>query len=420
MSKNRKGVYNANTDTITISKSKLTTEAIFQQVVLHELYHAATVKNLLSLFENQKETIDFLKQPFKTIDVAEINFKEGTPEYAKKFLIDLIKLRNDSIVKLTKKHGLSAKDLAKQIRFSGLENPFEFISEAMTNPDFMSEIQSLQGNQNILQRIYNSIVEFLNSVFKTNLKPIEINNLKTAVNLIKNYINTNSAVVFTEIDYGMSGENFNFKSLGEFDNKFTALEIAEITNTFQGYIANVIQGVEVENLEKFLNSENTVRGKIYDSLYEYVTTKCPESCKTKSTDVLNYFEQFYSKAVKSLMSNNILDVSEGSDFKSILLENEEVQKNFDDSAVKRVSMNDTITRQIKLFFKSCPELKSNAVKFTQDNKPIWDYANSTTTGLPTFVDFAKVYPYAVRNLTGATTLKEIIERLEKMSEVYPS
>ena len=53
----------------------------------------------------------------------------------------------DSAYKLTKKYGKSLKDLTSDTKtFYGLENPFEFISEAMVNPNFRNELRSVSNN----------------------------------------------------------------------------------------------------------------------------------------------------------------------------------------------------------------------------------------------------------------------------------
>ncbi len=388
------------------------TEALFQQTVLHELVHAVTVStifNNVSVINSDKDLLT---------DLSQIQFKKYCPYYVKTFVSEMVDLRNDLASKMTKKYGRTVNDLVNKDteRFYGLESVQEFISEIMTNPNFRNEVRSV-SDSNILTRIYNSIVEFLNKVFGSKLKPKENDTLKNAINKIKNFVDDTQHIErMRDLDIV-----FYKKLQDRFDNNFSREEINEILNTTEGVILNVVKNKKLDLQASFqdLGNEDSrgVKDLVYSAFNTYHTQICPASCKAKMDKVIEYDRQFVDEAIKRI--NKAFKIAGAFDIENIE-DNQEVTKEWNDLAALQVSSQDTVTNQIKMFVKMTPELSSLETTYTEQGQPIWDRKKSTTTGMNKYVDFNTIYPYMVRNLIGAKTSAEIIERLDKMAKVYPS
>lgn len=406
----------SNNKGILISKSKSFSEVYLQQTILHELIHAATQSSLLKYVSETIETNNKLRTEYEPTDLSQIKFKTDTPIIAKNFVNQILNLRNSTIDQLSKKYGKQAKDLAKGNlkTFYGLENPFEFISEIMVNPNFRNEVKSLTGNQNVIQKIYNLIIDFLNKIFGTNLNKLESSLLKDAVNLIKNFVDTSDDLTpLSEKDI------VSFSKLDEFDNKFSREDIIEINNTFEGIISSVLQRkkIDIFGEDISLTSNSNIRSIINSEFSKYLELSCPESCKNKVSDIENYFDSFYNNALRGINKN--FKIGDAYDIEQIN-ENDAVNKNWDDTADNQISSQNNVTKQIKLFIKTVPQLDSSKVNFKEDGTPIWNRKKSTITGMSKYIDFNVIYPYMVRNLIGARSHSEIIERLNDMSKINPS
>lgn len=405
--------YSTSSNIITLNSSRNFSEVYLQQTVLHEMLHALTVNGILNSLELSQEVIDKLTK-LDYIDITDIPFKKNTPEYVKKFVTEIIVLRNNTISQLTKKYGKSLEELtAKTSIFYGLENSFEFISEAMTNPNFRNELRTLKNGSNILTDLYNKIIEFLNNLLKTNLSKIERTNLENAVNLIKNFIDNIDEIKEAKFDTVAAS-----KTVDKFDNHFTTAEIFETINTFEGMILNVIRNNKIDTQTGFNNIDNNrdTRIQIRKQFEDYLTN-CPESVKNKTTQVVYNFDNFYEEAFKRIKKN--FKIASSFDIEE-LQDNQEVTKDWNDKAAQQVSSQDSITNQIKMFIKTIPQLDSTEVTFDENNNPIWDRKKSTMTGLSTYIDFNAIYPYMIRNLIGAKSMSDIIDRLEHMSKINPS
>lgn len=398
--------YNSEKDSITISNNKKFSESYFQQIVLHELIHSTTVSTIANYIESSSVRKSFLTNEYEQTDISEVKFIENTPKYIKDFVIDIFNLRNQAISQLTKKYGKSARDLVtgNTETFYGLETPYEFISEIMVNPNFRNEIRRLKNNSNIISRIYNAIVELLNRWFGFNINKVNQDILQNSVDKIKNVVDKQDTI-HPFIDNLI----VNSRTIDKFDNNFTREEIIEVTNTLEGLICDRLKNSDLKG--------SKVRGDVRNTIEDYNKNLCPESCRNKMDLVNKYFSTFYDRAISRVNKN--FKISTAYDINR-LQENQEVNKDWNDTVAQEVSSQDTVTRQIKMFIKTVPEMNSNNISTDDKGNILWDTKKSTITGLNKYVDFNIVYPYMVRNLIGSRTRAEIISRFENMGQVNPS
>lgn len=405
--------YRSSTNTILITKKDPLSHAYFQEVVLHELLHAYTVNTIYSniIFKGKSNT--YLN------GLDNVEFKEDCPKYVKEFIIKIGVEYNNARNFLSKKYGKTAEALVDEHtnRFYGLSNIFEFISESMVNSSFRNELRDMKEGKSFLTRLYNSIVEFLNKVFKTNLKQSDKDALKRSVSMIKDFIQNTEKVP----DYKDVEVIHYSRFVDQFDNKFSREEILEVVNTIEGVILNMVKNKKLDTQEFITDIDkkegNTIRDEVRTLLNNYHEKLCPESAKGKVQDILDNYHAFFSESIKRLNKTfkitSSFDLSEVKDY-------QEVRKDWEDLSANQVSNQDRITSQIKMFVKTIPELDSTNIIYTEDEQPIWDRKKSTITGMNKYVDFNVIYPYMVRNLIGARTPSEILNRLRKMGEVYPS
>lgn len=397
-------------NTIRFNENKSHSEVVFQELVLHELLHAITSPVIIKSLSKTISTATRLRDEFQLTDIESIGFKPDTPNYIVDFVTGVLELRNEAIEKLTSKYGMSSKELGKLGgRFYGLQDPFEFISNVMTKPDFRRELQNLESEENILERFYNSLVDLINKIFGTKFNKTKDSILKRAVNHIKNSINS-----IDNIEPLQNVDIVNYSKTDIFDNRFSRVEILETINNFEGNITNFIRNrkTDINSLEEL--SRNS---KMYDELkYEFFQYNqvAPESVKEKSEEVYTFFDQFYSEAIRKLKR----------DFRKIdeleEVNNEEVEKAFESTSEQQYSSQDSITNQIKLFIRTIPELNSLETSKDEKGNIIWDNKKSTMTGRASYIDFNVVYPYLIRNIIGAKSGADIISRLTNMSKVNAS
>lgn len=405
-------IYKSLENKIIINSRYRPSESLFQQTILHELIHGVTVS---TIFNNV--TLDGNSDKDYITSLDQIKFKKYCPNYVKEFVTDISLIRDNIASKLSKKYGTTIDNLLTESldRFYGLESVQEFISEVMTNPNFRNEIRSVSDN-NILKRIYNKIVEFLNNIFGTKLS-IDSTLLKEATDKIKNFVDSTKTIEPAR-DFDVV---FSKKLQDKFNNEFNRDEINEITNTVEGVILNIVKNKKIDLQESFQDLEYNDRSSIKDlvssTLSNYRDNLCPESCRTKVNKVLEYDMVFIDEAMNRI--NKSFKISSSFDIENIQ-DTQEVTKEWNDLAAQQVSSQDTITNQIKMFVKMTPDLSSLNTKYTEDGKVIWDRKKSTTTGMNKYVDFNTIHPYMVRNLVGSKSPSDILERLNKMSKLYPS
>lgn len=415
-------IFNPHSNTIVVDKDTKFSEAYFQQTVLHELIHGATSNTILRSLKNVTKAYPALKEEGAVLDITNFEFRDNTPDYVKNFLTEILVIRNKVMDGLTKLHGKSVQELLGNTRvFYGLENPMDFISEIMVNPNFRNEVRKLQGEgENLFTRIYNAIVDLLNEFFGTKIGRKEDALLKHTVGLIREFVNRNSEQSLSPITgHDISSMSFLSRMIDKFDGNFTREQIIEITNTLEGFICNAIQKGKVDVQETLEDRSNTstIRDNIRAAWQRYHDTQCPESFKPKVEKILEYFHTFYDGAISGVNKN--FKIGSAYDI-NLLKENEGLTKNWDDTKAQEISSQDTVTRQIKLFVKTVPEIDNLEHKFDDKGNPLWNRKKSTITGVAKYIDFNVLYPYMIRNLIGARTRAEIVTRLENMSRVNPA
>jgi hypothetical protein len=409
-------IYRPDKNFIAFDESKKISESYFQQVALHEIIHAVTVPAMSRAFEKPNHVaVLSLSNP----DITDIPIKKNAPEATKRFIEEITSIRNEVTDQLTKKYGKSLEELSKDVvRFYGLESPIEFISEVMVNPNLRNEIRSLEGKQNLLTRIWNSIVDFLNDLFGKSVdrgtEGEEL--LKRAINLITDFVTSTSKENMAPYDTDIT---LRSKMIDSFDGNFNRTEIVEIVKTLEGFIANAVRRGKIDTASGLEDRDNqiTIRENIRKAWRAYYDTTS-ESVKPKIGLIVNdYFDTFYDKAISNVRKNFKVGTAYDID---MLKENEGITKDWDDTKAQEVSSQDTVTKQIKLFVMTIPELDNLDHKFDEKENPLWNRKKSTTTGVANYVDFNVVYPYMIRNLIGARSRAEIISRLENMGKINPS
>ena len=411
-------IFEGNKNRIVVSRNGIKNESFFQKTILHELIHVPTVKAVFSQLENSNEAYKLITtNKYKVANIQDFKFKEGTEDYIKEFFNDIVNTYNISIRKIEKKYGKSAGSLFENNKdnFYGLSNPFEFMSEIMTNISFRNEVIAI-SNPNFIERFYNNIVDFLNKLFNTKYNKIKTDLVKQSVNKIKDFIEnveeTTKKVPFS----------FQTNLTDNLNNEFSLIDSIEIINTLEGIIVNTIKNKNVNDINNIFANEKTTQPKslkafIKENLTVYNDKYCPESCKIQTTKIIKHFDVLYDKSYNNIKKSfKIEDELSYEDIEN----SQELNKEFDDSGALKIASQDTITKEIKLFIKGVPLLKSTNVTFDKNNNPIWDISKSSLTGMSLFIDFNTIYPYLVRNLIGAKNGNDIIKRLNRMAKFNPS
>lgn len=407
--------YSTDSNTISVSKDFNLKESILQQTLLHEILHGLTVNEIGRWVQFTPEEVNAQGEDteylFNNLDGS--NFKEGTPQYVKDFVLEIGKIKNEIENEVTRLEGKSIKDLIKDDNdtYYGFTNTLEFISEVMVNPKFRNKVRQY-SKPSTLERIYNSIVSFLNKYLKTNLKLKEVKEIQRSVNIIKNFIDKTNGNAPAFDTFSL---NINQKLTDKFSNEFSRNEINEIVNLYEGLI---LRSLNKETLGANDDVNYTIRDRVSNFLREYKDSKdCPESCKAKVDQILNHYHSFFSEAKSRL--DRQFKIENSYDLNDIL-EEQGLQKEWEDNAAMEISSQETVTKEIKKFIKTIPELNSVKVTYKEDGTPLFDTAQSSITGLNRFVDFNSIYPYMIRNLIGARSRADILDRLDRMSLVYPS
>lgn len=390
-------------------------EVYLQQSLLHELVHAATNSAIFNSLENPFAQFTLLQHKGK-IDMSEVKFNKDAPKSIKDFVSFIVTERNHFINVFTKKYGKSLANLKSTTQFYGLSDPMEFIAEAMANPAFRNEIRSVDNS--FFTKLYNAIVDLLNSVFKTNLSHRESRDLKRIVKTISNFIDAQSEINPIKVD-PISLEVINTDTIKyDIRDEFSNEEINDTVNTLEGIILEAYRTnkITIDNTSTEISDRRDVYSKVREGYFDYVQNKCPESCKAKADQVASRFSELYELAISNLNRHFKLSTE---DEISDLGDDGEINKEWDDKKHFSQSSQESVPNQIKMLIRSTPDLNSTNAQFIK-GEPIWDAKKSSITGLTTYVDFNKVYPYLVRNIVGARTQNEIIERIDGMTKVHPS
>ncbi|RTK92518.1 MAG: hypothetical protein EKK61_03720 [Rickettsiales bacterium] len=408
------GKYNRKSNTIEINNSINMSEVLFQQTLLHEIVHAETINKVFDWFTNPSREFSLLTSSnYNQRDISEFEFKDNTPIEVIEFFNKILVSYNKTLKQLESKYGKTSKNLAKNKDvFYGLENVFEYMSEILTNENFRKEVKELKGNKTFLQELYNSIIEFLNKILNLNIENLD--EVKRATNLIKDFIDKDIEIKNSPSLDLVFGKRF----VDILENNFTSNEVDEIINQMQGIILNTSINKKLQFEAKTDRNEIKLKEAVKLGYLNYLNNICKEEHKAKTNLVIKYFDELYDKSLNLLTRS--LNIDEDLSLEEVENELLNLTKDYNDKAHFKTSSENTVTNEIKMMIMKLPLLKDNKISYDKDNNKVFNYDKSTITGINQFMDFHKIYPYIVRNLIGAKSQAQILDRLRNMSNVVPS
>lgn len=211
------GLYDSGTNTIYVSplRTKNLSADELAKTVIHETIHGLTVNQI--------------KPYINTYENGHVQVLQDAPSYVS----DLVKLYNDIrskhdttdldavLYRVKKNKGVTPEELATKY---GLTNIYEFISMAMTEPEFqkyLSKTEFKQSGVSLLDKfkqVINNILSKLGVKFEADSATAK------AINSIFDFIeNTNSSKTIEEFNSEIMGDDFKDDSYynDEFDDNFT-------------------------------------------------------------------------------------------------------------------------------------------------------------------------------------------------------
>jgi hypothetical protein len=185
---------------------------------------------------------------------------------------------------------------------------------------------------------------------------------------------------------------------------YTRSEEAETIGLLTKMYVDYADNTAVQNTEAM----RTPKEFIKTELQRYLRI-VPANKRKNINRVLLDLDKFMPKTIQNVSRQ--FGITQDEDLDN--LEMQEIEKKWDDGAVFGTSSKDSISNYIKKVIMTTPKTAINSEG---------EYVSDTDTflGLETFLDFNKVYPYIQRNMLGAATIEEMIDRLRNMSNHDPA
>lgn len=391
---------------IYINSTLISDEKQLQKDILHEIGHALE----LSAFESDRpEDIEFVKA------VTEL-FNFAKQEIKKKYSI-------------TNEDGSDNTTLAAKLY--GTINPKEFLAELKSNPDFINILKELPAKEKRFRNFWENLLDWIRHLFKGK----KYNNLfEQADTLLTDFINnTFQYRKTTGKDRVMTPQGKRKR------NAFTPEIDAHYVNIISNMVQSIIKNepfIRIKDIKA--NPELNVKARIYNTLTDerFLSrlntdiqsgnqrdnfTKLAESINdydengvwnnTKQTDTLGIWQQVIDRT--NLVFGKRIDEDFSVD------ENPLAQRNWDDRLYSKYSTRNTVSTQIKVYVASLIKLKSQDTKVVGDNI-IYDVDKKTLTGIAETVDFDSVYPTIKKNMLGAISPLDILDRVNSMIKIDPT
>lgn len=397
------GKYDPETNTIYLNPKALVSEVNLQEFILHEISHSLTAKQLIEhgKFESN----------------GEYKLKSTAPTYIKNFVDAVTKDYNIITQSIQKRTGKTLEQLIKEdkSKYYGLSNLAEFIAEVSVNPQFRS-IVAENTDIGFWGRLYNQIVWLLNKAFGLKINDFKAKKVINSLNAIKNYIKTN-------ITYAISSSIVDPYSLyRKFDFAKGDLSIEDVYKLTK-YFESVI--LADERKSKTDLTEDKTKEEFNREKLSGLVTRIREALpklKDKLNDTqkgnIDKVETHLWSLINLSIDNLNREFKQNSFYDVDKVDDDLVSKEWEDSKAKEISSQDTIVREIKKFVKTVPHINAFDIEFNDDGTvKNFNVTKDNKFGTTQYIDFNTIYPYLSRNLIGAKTGAEIIERLESISRI---
>lgn len=399
---NTLAVYDALNNIINISdRNRFKTELAFQETILHELTHAATLLPILKYKE-------FLVKEDKNIDFTSYTFKEGTPKHVIDFITSMENHRDKATKTISYKFPEASKLSIEQSY--GLTDVYEFISEVFTNTAFR---EAIKADKNLLDRIIDTIVKFLNELFNVNISSTDTND--AAVKEIVKFINAEKKESYANLVEGLIPVmNTNYAQFRKAtDKKITDIFTSEEKNYLVNFTTNATlryfksqEDIDSLGTDRPNNSKDFVKSKIQLALD---TIPVNDNQKELLNKTLENFDIIWIETLNQ--TNRIFGTRIDTDENANLDLNEtlELQKNWDDNIANSTAMNDQLSKEVKWFIAttSQKDIDNNSVQ-------------NVVTGLPESVNYASSINLMIKHLHTAQTELDLLNKLETLKVINPS
>lgn len=369
-----------------------------QETFLHEIYHSLTILPLV-------KHLQFNVLPNGQLDYGNYTFKNGTPQEIKDFLNQIENLKEYAEKKIKQKYPDITK--AKLSLKYGIKNNFEFIAEIMSNPEFKEVLKD--GDVNVIEKIIDAILSFLNKYFKTNFNTYKNENYTKSVKTILNLINTSTKIDYSElkgnIEYVL---NSNFASFNkEKDAVFSNEEIGNIVNSTFYEASKILKKSSDAKFNENLKDDRNTKEQTFErikQIYEKYNDKLNEEHQELGKRIIENFDIVWKATSKRLSSvYNVAEENENLDVKFDQIS--DLIKNWDSRIVDSLTSNNKLSKEIKWFLSSFPSITNG------------NYDINPVTGLPIIMNYADIIIPIRKNLTGVQSSSEIIKNLRNLNEL---
>lgn len=369
-----------------------------QETLLHEIYHSLTILPVIKY-------MSFAVLPDGTLNYNSYEFKPNTPQEIKDFIKQIENLREFAEKKIKQKYPDITK--AKLNLKYGIKNNFEFISEVMSNPEFKEVLKD--GDINIIEKIIDAILNFLNNYFKSNFNTYKNKNYENSVKAILNLINTRNKIDYSElkgdIQYTLNSQFASFNK--EKDKVFSNEELGNIVNYAFYETSKILKNKADNKFNENSKDDVLVKTQVLENLkniFIKFDNKFTDEQKELSNRVINNFDTVW-KAISRKISS-VYNVSEENDNLEIDLNQQtELAENWDKKVTDSLNLNSKLSKEIKWFLSSFPSYTENKLNI------------NAVTGLPVIIDYADIIIPIRKNLSGVQSSFEIIKNLRNLVEL---